>query len=264
MSENILEKIIQTKKAKIENLKKITDLNALKDVISKNNYFINFKKKIENNIKAKKFSIIAEIKKASPSAGVIIENYDPVEIASIYNNNNVTCLSVLTEEDFFLGNSTHITKIKEKIKLPILCKDFFIDKFQIPLAKSYGADAILIILAGVTDNLASELYEEALKFDMSVIVEVHTVDEAKKALKFKDALLGINNRNLKTLKTDINTTYDIHNVLLDHQGPLISESGIKTKDELIDLSKKTSIKTFLIGESLLKNLDKNSIFSVLG
>jgi len=264
MSENILEKIIQTKKAKIENLKKITDLNALKDVISKNNSFINFKEKIENNIKAKKFSIIAEIKKASPSAGVIIENYDPVEIASIYNNNNVTCLSVLTEEDFFLGNSTHITKIKEKIKLPILCKDFFIDKFQIPLAKSYGADAILIILAGVTDSLASELYEEALKFDMSVIVEVHTVDEAKKALKFKDALLGINNRNLKTLKTNINTTYDIHNVLLDHQGPLISESGIKTKDELIDLSKKTSIKTFLIGESLLKNLEKNSIFSVLG
>ena len=264
MSENILEKIIQTKKAKIENLKKITELNTLKDVISKNNSFINFKEKIENNIKAKKFSIIAEIKKASPSAGVIIENYDPVEIASIYNNNNVTCLSVLTEEDFFLGNSTHITKIKEKIKLPILCKDFFIDKFQIPLAKSYGADAILIILAGVTDSLASELYEEALKFDMSVIVEVHTVDEAKKALKFKDALLGINNRNLKTLKTDINTTYDIHNVLLDHQGPLISESGIKTKDELIDLSKKTSIKTFLIGESLLKNLEKNSIFSVLG
>ena len=264
MSENILEKIIQTKKAKIENLKKITELDALKDVISKNNSFINFKEKIENNIKAKKFSIIAEIKKASPSAGIIIENYDPVEIASIYNNNNVTCLSVLTEEDFFLGNSTHITKIKEKIKLPILCKDFFIDKFQIPLAKSYGADAILIILAGVTDSLASELYEEALKFNMSVIVEVHTVDEAKKALKFKDALLGINNRNLKTLKTDINTTYDIHNVLLDHQGPLISESGIKTKDELIDLSKKTSIKTFLIGESLLKNLKKNSIFSVLG
>ena len=264
MSENILEKIIQTKKAKIENLKKITELSDLKDAINKNNSFINFKEKIENNIEAKKFSIIAEIKKASPSAGVIIENYDPVEIASIYNNNNVTCLSVLTEEDFFLGNSTHITKIKEKIKLPILCKDFFIDKFQIPLAKSYGADAILIILAGVTDNLASELYEEALKFNMSVIVEVHTVDEAKKALKFKDALLGINNRNLKTLKTDINTTYDIHNVLLDHQGPLISESGIKTKNELIDLSKKTYIKTFLIGESLLKNLEKNSIFSVLG
>jgi indole-3-glycerol phosphate synthase len=89
------------------------------------------------------------------------------------------------------------------------------------------------------------------------------VDEAKKALNFKEALIGINNRNLKTLKTELNTTYDIHNVLLNHQGPLISESGIKTKDELLDLNNKTSIKTFLIGESLLKNLTENSIFSVL-
>ena len=98
---------------------------------------------------------------------------------------------------------------------------------------------------------------------MSVIVEVHTIGEAKKALNFKDALIGINNRNLKTLKTDINTTFDIHNVLVNHKGPLISESGIKTKDELLELSNKTSIKTFLIGESLLKNLENNSIFSVL-
>ena len=114
-----------------------------------------------------------------------------------------------------------------------MCKDFFIDKFQIPLAKSYGADAILIILAGVTDDLASELYDEALKYNMSVIVEVHTVEEAKKALNFKNALIGINNRNLKTLKTDINTTYDIYDVVKSHKGPLISESGIKNKDELI-------------------------------
>ena len=158
---------------------------------------------------------------------------------------------------------THINKIKQNFDLPILCKDFFVDKFQVPLAKSHGADAILIILAGVNESLANELYEEALKLDMSVIVEVHTVDEAKKALKFKNALIGINNRNLKTLKTDINTTFDIHDVLVNHPGPLISESGIKTKNELLDLSKKTSIKTFLIGESLLKDLKNNSIFSVL-
>jgi len=145
----------------------------------------------------------------------------------------------------------------------VLCKDFFIDKFQVPLAKSYGADAILIILAGVSDGLASDLYEEALKFNMSIIVEVHTIEEAKKALNFKDALIGINNRNLKTLKTNINTTYDIYNVLINHSGPIISESGIKTKDELLDLKNKTEIKTFLIGESLLKNMDNNSIFSVL-
>ena len=263
MSENILNNIITKKIERRDFLKKTTNLDSLDKIIDKNNSYIDFKKKIQNNITQDKISIIAEIKKASPSAGVIIDNYNPVEIAKIYNDNKVTCLSVLTEEDFFLGNLIHISKIKEQFDLPILCKDFFIDKFQIPLAKSYGADAILIILAGVSDDLANELYEEALKFKMSVIVEVHTVEEAKKALNFKDALIGINNRNLKTLKTDINTTYDIYNALSNHQGPLISESGIKTKDELLDLNNKTSIKTFLIGESLLKNLSENSIFSVL-
>jgi indole-3-glycerol phosphate synthase len=263
MSENILNNIITKKIERVDALKKSITLDSLNEIIDKNNTFIDFKEKIQNNIIQDKISIIAEIKKASPSAGVIIEDYNPVEIAKIYNENNVTCLSVLTEEDFFLGNLIHISKIKQKFNLPVLCKDFFIDKFQIPLAKSYGADAILIILAGVSDDLANELYEEALRLNMSVIVEVHTVEEAEKALNFKEALIGINNRNLKTLKTDINTTYDIHNVLLNHQGPLISESGIKTKDELLDLNNKTSIKTFLIGESLLKNLSENSIFSVL-
>ncbi len=263
MSENILNNIISKKIERVDALKKSISLDSLNEIIDKNNTFIDFKEKIQNNIIQDKISIIAEIKKASPSAGVIIKDYNPVEIAKIYNDNNVTCLSVLTEEDFFLGNLIHISKIKQKFNLPILCKDFFIDKFQIPLAKSYGADAILIILAGVSDDLANELYEEALRLNMSVIVEVHTVEEAEKALNFKEALIGINNRNLKTLKTDLNTTYDIHNVLLNHQGPLISESGIKTKDELLDLKSKTSIKTFLIGESLLKNLSENSIFSVL-
>ncbi len=263
MSKNILEEIIKKKIEKIDILKKSTSLNSLTDFIDKNISFLNFKEKIQSNLLNNKTSIIAEIKKASPSAGIIIQNYNPLEIANIYNSNNVTCLSVLTEEDYFLGNLIHISKIKEKVNLPILCKDFFVDKFQIPLAKSYGADAILIILAGVSDNLANDLYEEALKYKMSVIVEVHTVEEAKKALNFKEALIGINNRDLKTLKTDINTTYDIYNVLINHDGPLISESGIKTKEELLDLKNKTSINTFLIGESLLKNLDKNSIFSVL-
>ena len=263
MAENVLEKIIKRKSEKIVNLKKTISPESLDGLISANKTFINFKEKIKNNIKERKFSIIAEIKKASPSAGVIIDDYDPVKIANIYKNNKATCLSVLTEEDFFLGNLMHVSKIKQKVNLPILCKDFFIDKFQIPLAKSYGADAILIILAGVSDNLADDLYNEALKLNMSVIVEVHTVEEAKRALRFKDALIGINNRNLKTLKTDINTTFDIHDVIVNHPGPLISESGIKTKDELLELSNKTSIKTFLIGESILKNLDNNSIFSVL-
>ena len=253
MSENILEKIIKKKIEKIDLLKKTIDVKSLNEIINKNNSFIDFKKKIENNLTNNKSSIIAEIKKASPSAGVIIDNYNPVEIAKIYDENNVTCLSVLTEEDFFLGNLIHISKIKQKFNLPVLCKDFFIDKFQIPLAKSYGADAILIILAGVSDDLANELYEEALRFNMSVIVEVHTVDEAKKALNFKDALIGINNRNLKTLDISINNTISIFETLKEHKGPIISESGIKNEADAKYIYEKTGIKNFLIGESLLKS-----------
>ena len=263
MVDNILNKIINKKKQKLDNLKKEISIESLKEKINQNENHLDFKEKIENNISNNKISLIAEIKKASPSAGIIFKNYNPVDLAKKYYENKATCLSVLSEEDFFQGNLIHIHKIKQKIHLPILCKDFFIDPFQVHLAKSYGADAILIILAAVSEKVADELYENALKLKMSVIVEVHTKDEARNSIKFKDALIGINNRNLKTLSTNMNTTFDIHDILESHAGPLISESGIKTKEELLEITKKTRIKTFLIGESLLKNLDKNPIFSVL-
>jgi len=271
MSENILQNIINKKKIRVAELKKKRPLENLKQHMPDSMDFVNFKERIEDNIKNNSLSIIAEIKKASPSAGILIEDYNPVDIAKIYYKNKATCLSVLTEEEFFFGNLSHIYKIKSlcnsmdpnSMHIPILCKDFFVDTYQVHLAKYYGADAILIILAGTNKKLADELYEEALKLDMSVIVEVHTVEEAKNSLKYKDALIGINNRNLKTLKTDINTTYDIHDVLMGHKGPLISESGIKTKEELLEISSKTNIKSFLIGESILKNLENNNIFSVL-
>ena len=263
MSENILKKIMDQKKIKIEKLKSEIDIKSLIETINEKDVFFDFKKKIQTNNSENKISVIAEIKKASPSAGILIDDYDPVKIANIYNSKNVTCLSVLTEEDFFLGNLSHISEIKKKIELPILCKDFFVDKFQVPLAKSYGADAVLIILAGISEKTADEIYEEALKYNMSVIVEVHTVEEAEKSVKYADALIGINNRNLKTLKTEINTTYDIYDVVSNHSSPLISESGLKTKDELLDIKNRTSISTFLIGESLLKDLKNNNIFSLL-
>ena len=181
MSKDVLEEIIKKKIEKVDLLKKSISLNSLNEQIDQNKTFINFKDKIQNNIDNNKISLIAEIKKASPSAGIIIDDYNPIEIAKIYDNNKATCLSILTEEDFFLGNLSDISKVKEKINLPVLCKDFFIDKFQVPLAKSYGADAILIILAGVSDDLANELYEEALKLNMSIIVEVHTIEEAEES-----------------------------------------------------------------------------------
>ena len=271
MVNNTLDKIIKKKKERLIKLKKSLPLESIKVHAPDSMDYIDFREAIELNISEDKISIIAEIKKASPSAGIIVQDYNPVKIAKKFNDNKVTCLSVLTEEEFFLGSLNHIYKIKSKMipmnpssmHLPILCKDFFIDPYQVHLAKYYGADAILIILSAVTEKVADQLYEEALRLDMSIIVEVHTKDEAKYSLKFSDALIGINNRNLKTLKTNINTTFDIHDILVNHKRPLISESGIKTKEELLEIAKKTKIKTFLIGESLLKNLDKNSIFSVL-
>ena len=256
---NILEKILKDKKQTLELIKKEKSLDILERNI-KDQSFLNFKEAIQKN---KGISLISEIKKASPSAGILIDNFNHLDIAKIYIENGATCLSVLTGEKYFLGRLEHIRDIKKKFKIPILAKDFFIDPYQIALSKSYGSDCILLIIAALNGSQADEIYDEAIKKDLSVIVEVHNHKEAETALKYKDALIGINNRNLKTLKTDINTTYDIYNVLNNHDGPLISESGIKTKEELLDLKNKTSINTFLIGESLLKNLDNNSIFSVL-
>ena len=267
-SGNALKEMIDNKIHELNPLiKHGVSIEELKERISQKEeekLFFNFKEKIENNINNNKFSIIAEMKKKSPSAGIIVANYNPQKIAKIYNDNKATCLSVLTDKDYFSGYISHIKDIKEEgIKLPILCKDFFVHKWQLYAAKSFGADAILIILAGIEETLANELYEEALKLSLSVIIEVHTIEEAEYALRFKDALIGINNRNLKTLKTDIQTTYEINNALRDYSGPLICESGINSKEMLLEIERKTKIKTFLIGESLLKNLYKNSIFSVL-
>ncbi len=263
MEINSLEKIIKKKKEKLNLLKNKFTIEDLQFKINKFDKYFDFKKKINSNVSNDKFSLIAEIKKASPSAGIIIENYNPVDIATIYEKKNATCLSVLTEEDFFNGSLDHISKIKEKINLPILCKDFFIDKFQIPLARSFGADAILLIVSALKQNQLEELYNSALEYNMSIIIEVHTIEEAKRVFDFKDAMIGINNRNLKTLKTDLNNTFEIYKALGNFDGILISESGIKNKDDVLKISNYTNIKTFLVGESLLKNIEINSIFSLL-
>ena len=263
MVPNKLDKIINLKKEKLNSLKNELNTNDLKSKIDKFDKFFDFKKSIEKNFSQGKISLIAEIKKASPSAGIIIENYNPVDIASTYEKNNATCLSVLTEENFFHGSLDHINEIKKKVNLPILCKDFFIDKFQIPLAKSYGADAILLIVAALNQSQMEDLYNTALEYKMSVIIEVHSIEEAKQVSNFNDALIGINNRNLKTLKTDLNNTFAIHKTLSNFDGILISESGFKNKEDVLKVTNQTNIKTFLIGESLLKNLDNNSIFSIL-
>ena len=247
---NVLTKIIEDKKDSLKSIKKTNSLDSIESTIKSLDNFLNFKEVIANN---KRASLITEIKKASPSAGELIKDFNHLNIAKIYVDNGATCLSVLTEEKHFLGKLDYIRDIKNKFKIPILAKDFFIDPYQIALSKSYGSDCILIIVAALDTKLADEIYAEAIRHKLSVIVEVHDNKEAEKALKYENALIGINNRNLKTLDISINNTISIFETLKDHKGPIISESGIKNETDAKYIYEKTGIKNFLIGESLLKS-----------
>ena len=247
---NILEKIIQEKKETLEIIKKNNSLSSLEDKIKTIKTFLNFKDAISNN---KKVSLISEIKKASPSAGILVKKFNHLDIAKLYVDNGATCLSVLTEEKNFLGKLDYVKDIKDKFKIPVLAKDFFIDPYQVALSKSFGCDCILIIIAALDKNQADEIYAEAMKHNLSVIIEVHDQKEAEAALRYKEAMIGINNRNLKTLDISINNTVLINKIVKDHDCPLISESGIKNEIDAKYIYDATGIKNFLIGESLLKS-----------
>jgi indole-3-glycerol phosphate synthase len=249
--ENILEKIIKQKKIDLENIKKKNSLDSIDNKIKSTNNYFDFKKTLVEHNKKNQVSLIAEIKKASPSAGVIVKDFDLFKIADLYANNGATCLSVLTEEKFFLGNINYIEKIKKKIKIPILAKDFFIDPYQVSYSKSFGCDCILIILSALSKKQSDEIYDEALKNKLSVIVEVHDEKEAEYALKYKESIIGINNRNLKSLEISLDNSLKIQKKLTSHKGPLVSESGIKNRKDAQYIYDNTGIKNFLIGESLL-------------
>ena len=247
---NILEKIIEDKKESLKLIKKSNSLDSLENKTKEFKAFFDFKEAIQNN---KGISLITEIKKASPSAGIIVKDFNHLNIAEKYIKNGATCLSVLTEEKYFLGNLKQIQDIKKDYKIPILAKDFFIDPYQIALSKSYGCDCILLIISALEGKQIDEIYSEALKKNLSVIVEVHDKKEAEAALKYEKALIGINNRNLKTLDVSINNTISIFEVVKNHKGPLISESGIQNEKDAKYIYDKTGIKNFLIGESLLSS-----------
>jgi len=256
--ENVLREIINKKKERIKIYKKKHSENKLFEDIKNISNFIDFKDKIKGQNLEHKISIVAEIKKASPSAGEIVENFNPLNIAKIYIDNGASFLSVLTEEDFFLGKLEHIKNIKNNYKIPILCKDFFIDTYQIALAKSFGADCILIILSAVDKALAKDLYQASNDLNISALIEVHTEKEAEIALSFKDSLIGINNRNLKTLRVSLDTSVKLSKILNSHQNPLICESGINSSNNIKFIIDNAGIYNFLIGESLLKSQDIGS------
>ena len=247
---NVLENIIKDKKESLLKIKQEKSLDFIEKRIKNLNFFYDFKNTIKKN---KGVSLISEIKKASPSAGVLIDDFDHIEIAKTYIENGTTCLSVLTEEKYFLGKLDYIYDIKKKFKIPILAKDFFIDPYQVPLSKSYGCDCILLIISALDENQADEIYSEALKQNLSVLVEVHDLKEAENALKYEEAIIGINNRNLKTLEVSIDNTIKIFEILKNHKNPIISESGIKNEEDAKYIFERTGIRNFLIGESLLKS-----------
>lgn len=204
-----------------------------------------------NSHKHEKNNIIAEIKKASPSAGVIIKNYFPEIIAVDYEKSGIGAISVLTETSFFHGNLDHLSLINKRSNLPIIRKDFIIDSYQILESKVYKADAILLIVSILSDNQIKDFINIAEKYGLDCIVETHNKEELDRAIKIGYPIIGINNRNLKNFSVDINNTINLLKNIPD-EFVIVAESGIKTRND-IDNYNQVGVYNFLIGESILKS-----------
>jgi indole-3-glycerol phosphate synthase len=200
-----------------------------------------------------RFGLVAELKKASPSGGLIRQNYDPTALAHAYAEGGATCLSVLTDGPHFLGSVEHLKAARKAVDLPVLRKDFVLDPWQVYESRAIGADCILLILAALADEQASELAQLARALDLDVLAEVHDRAELDRALWLQTSLIGINNRNLKTLKTDLQTTLDLA-PLVPPDRFLISESGITTNADVQRIAA-GGVHCFLVGESLLRAPD---------
>ena len=206
--------------------------------------------KFKDHISNKDEAIIAEIKKASPSAGVIKEDFDPTKIAMDYESFGASALSILTEEDFFMGSVEYLKEVKKITSLPILRKDFMIDEYQIYESKLIGADCILLIASILTDQEIEDFISTAEKLELDYLIEVHDENELKRVEHFEDALIGVNNRNLETFEVDLNNSVRLRNSFRQNN-IFIAESGIKSREDMNYL-KMNKIKVFLIGESLMR------------
>ena len=206
--------------------------------------------KFKDHISSKDEAIIAEIKKASPSAGVIKEDFDPTKIAMEYESFGASALSILTEEDFFMGSVEYLKEVKKITSLPILRKDFMIDEYQIYESKLIGADCILLIASILTDQEIEDFISTAKKLELDYLIEVHDENELKRVDRFEDALIGVNNRNLETFEVDLNNSVRLRNSFRQ-KNIFIAESGIKSREDMNYL-KMNKIKVFLIGESLMR------------
>ncbi len=199
------------------------------------------------------FALIAEVKKASPSKGVIREDFHPRAVAEAYAGAGAACLSVLTDERFFQGHDDYLRVARDAVSLPALRKDFTIDPWQVAEARAIGADAVLLIMAAVDDDMARRIEDEAIDFGLDLIIEVHDEAELERALELKSPLIGINNRNLKTFETDIATSERLAAQVPEGR-VVIAESGINAHADLERLSR-SGIRRFLVGESLMRQND---------
>lgn len=253
---NILDKIVEQKKREVAQLPpRFIAAGDLRDAMLEHGERRDF---IGAILKARKHGValIAEVKKASPSAGVICPDFDPVRIAQEYEAAGATCLSVLTDEQFFQGSLDYLRQIRAAVKLPLLRKDFIIDERQILEAIEWGADAILLIVAILTDAQLAQFHALAVEAGLAVLVEIHDEAELQRALKVKPALIGVNNRDLKTFKVDLATTERLSTQMLLSPAAtktlmLVSESGIHTRAD-VERLRQADASAVLVGESLVK------------
>ena len=244
---NILDEIVAKTKSKLEEKKQGLSLEELSSKIDFENLKeTNFKKSLQNKAEA----IIAEIKKASPSAGIISDNFDPVLKSKEYESFGASALSILTEEDYFLGNIEYLKDVKATTSLPILRKDFIVDEYQIYESKLIGADCILLIASILNDEELKNFSEIAERLKLDYIIEVHDEEELQRVQHFSNAIIGVNNRNLKTFDVDINNSVELKKIF-EGENVFIAESGIKSKKD-IEYLQQHNINVFLIGESLMK------------
>ncbi len=266
---NILDKIVEEKKREVAKLPaRIIAAGDLRDAMLEHGErrdFISALKNSRGNI-----ALIAEVKKASPSAGIICKDFDPVKIAKEYEAAGASCLSVLTDEKFFQGSLDYLRQIRAAVKIPLLRKDFIIDERQILEAIEWGADAILLIVAILTDEQLTRFHSLATEAGLAVLVEVHDEEELERALKISPALIGVNNRDLKgKFDTDLSTTERLAAKLFSslatrHSPLLVAESGIHSRTD-VERLKKCGAKAILVGESLMKNGDiKSKVRELIG